>query len=195
MKGKLVLLMGPSGSGKGALLSHARSMFPDLVYPTSWTTRLPREGEQDSKSASGKAYHFVSTEEFVNAKDQGVFLEWDHHFDNYYGTPAQEVRDALAAGRTVLQELEVQGVKQLLEKVPRDQTKIIFVMAGSWEDLSRRIRGRQSISEDELEKRHLRYEDEVRFMDKADYILKNEFGKLEETKQKFAELIRTIIKS
>lgn len=188
--------MGPSGSGKGTLLSDIRLAFPELAQPTSWTTRLPREGERDGEqSTSGKKYHFVSTEEFLKAIERGFFLEWDQHFNNYYGTPAGEVTEALAQGKTVLHELEINGVKQLLTKLPRAQVKIIFVTAGSWDELVQRVFSREAIAPDELEKRRQHYEEEVQFADNADYVLENKSGQLEETKQKFAELIRTIIKS
>lgn len=194
MSGTLILLVGPSGSGKGTLMSYIRAHYAGLVYPTSWTTRAPRAGESDGVySGAGKVYHFVSEEEFVAAKEHGEFLEWDHHFNNYYGTPAKEVHEGLAAGHVVFQELEVHGVKQLLEKLPRAQIKIIFVTAGSWSELSRRILSREVVSNDELEKRRLRYEEEVLFAEEADFVLLNEDGKLEQTQHKLDEIMREIM--
>lgn len=193
MSGKLVLLAGPSGSGKGTLLVHVRATYPHLFYPTSWTTRAPREGEVEGKAQSGKTYRFVTVEEFKKAIDEGMFLEWDHHFNNYYGTPAQEVTAALAAGRVVFHELEVRGVKQLLEKIPREQVKVIFITAGSWDDMARRIRARQEISDEEFETRRVKYEDEMLFASEADYVLVNEDGKLEDTQKKFDESMKEIL--
>ena len=194
MSGTLILLVGPSGSGKGTLMSYIRAHYAGLVYPTSWTTRAPRAGESDGVySAAGKVYHFVSEEEFVAAKEKGEFLEWDHHFNNYYGTPAQEVKSGLAAGHVVFQELEVRGVKQLLEKLPREQIKIIFVTAGSWGELSRRILSREAVSDDELEKRRVRYEEEVLFASQADFVVINEEGKLEQTQHKLDEIMKEIL--
>lgn len=191
--GTLVLLGGPSGSGKGTLMAYVRAHYPDFFYPTSWVTRAPREGEQEGKSASGKAYHFVTVEEFKKGMEDGAFLEWDFHFNNYYGTPAKEVQDALAAGKVVFQELEVQGMKQLLKKLPREQIKIIFVTAGSWANLERRILARQEIAADELETRRIRYEDEMLFAKDADYVLVNEDGKLEDTQKHLDAIVAEII--
>jgi guanylate kinase len=193
MAGKLILLAGPSGSGKGTLMAHVRRTYPQFVYPTSWTTRQPREGEQSGLSKSGKTYKFVSVGEFIEAQKEGKFLESDHHFNNYYGTPAQEVLDALAAGQTVFQELEVYGVRQILEKVPRSQIGIIFITAGSWEELAQRIRAREAMSDDEFEKRKVRYNEEMEFSTQADCVLVNREGKLEETIQKFDEALGKIL--
>jgi guanylate kinase len=191
--GTLVLLGGPSGSGKGTLMSYLRAAHPNFFYPTSWTTRAPREGEQEGKSASGKAYHFVTVEKFKEGIERGEFLEWDHHFNNYYGTPAREVQDALADGQVVLQELEVQGMIQLLDKLPRDRVKIIFVTAGAWENLERRVLAREHMGPNELEKRRLRYAEEIVFAEKADFVLVNEDGKLEETQKQLDGIIKKIL--
>ncbi|MBC7836876.1 guanylate kinase [Acetobacteraceae bacterium] len=195
MIGKLVLLMGPAGSGKGTLLSHIRERHPELAYPISWTTRAPRAGEEDGKSTNGKVYHFVSAQEFIQAKDAGAFLEWDHHFNNYYGTPVHEVQEALRVGNTVLQELEIRGVKQLLQKLPREQVKIIFVSAGTWEEVSKRALAREPIAPDELEKRHLHYQEEMLFSKNADFIIENKDGQLEEAKKRIDEVMKEILAS
>lgn len=193
MKGKLILIIGPSGSGKGTLIAHIRSVFPELVFPTSWVTRAPRVGELDNTSPSGKRYHFTTTEEFLKAESEGYFLESDFHFNNYYGTPAGEIQDALAAGKIVLHEFDIKGAKQTIEKIPRNQIKIIFISVASWEELSRRILTRQPMSEDELEKRRLRYAEEMEFAKQADFIVENKEGKLPQTEEKLDEIMRQII--
>lgn len=188
MQGKLILLVGPSGSGKGTLFSFVRESFPNFVYPTSWTTRAPRTQE------SGKPYHFVTEAAFLEAQRQGDFLETDYHFNNHYGTPSREVHEALAEGQTVFHELDVRGVRQLLEKLPREQVKIIFVTAGTWDELTRRIEGRETVAADELEKRRLHYEEEMAFADQADFVLRNEQGKLEEAKKDLSKILESILK-
>ena len=185
---KLLLLVGPSGSGKGTLLSYVKEKYPEFMYPTSWTTRTKRTEE------SGKAYNFVSEQEFLNAKERGAFLEWDHHFNNYYGTPASEVLDALAQGKVVFHELEVHGVRQLLEKFPREQVKIVFVYAGSWNDLQKRIQEREAIPADELEKRRVRFEEEMAFKNEADFVIENKEGRLEETKAELSKALDSVVR-
>jgi guanylate kinase len=196
MRGKLVLLLGPSGSGKGTLLSYVRASHPDFIYPISWVTRAPRVGERDGSTANnGKTYHFTTTEEFLRAKDEGFFIEWDQHFNHYYGTPAKEVNTALAEGRVVFQELEMNGAQQLLTQVPRENLRIIFITAGSWEHLLKRIAGREAVAPDELEKRRLAYEKEMEFSKNADFVIINEDGKIAETQKKLDEIIEQIVKS
>ncbi|MBX4192268.1 hypothetical protein KW798_02160 [Candidatus Parcubacteria bacterium] len=188
MQGKLILLVGPSGSGKGTLFSFVKEKYSEFVYPTSWTTRAPRAKE------SGKTYNFVSEAEFLTAKEGDAFLETDHHYNNYYGTPAREIQEALTAGKIVFHELEINGVKQLLQKLPREQVKIIFVTAGEWSELAKRIAEREPVAPDELEKRRLHYEEEMTFLPQADFVLRNEQGKLEETKQELSTILDSIVR-
>jgi guanylate kinase len=155
--------------------------------------RASRGGEDGITAHNGKAYHFVSKEEFLRAKDAGFFLEWDEHFNNFYGTPAQEVMEALEKGNIVFQEIEINGTRQILSKLPRENIKIIFVTAGSWEHLVHRIEGREAIEPNELEKRRVAYEEEMSFSSEADFVLLNEDGKLAETQTKLDEIIRNIL--
>ena len=193
MQGILILLSGPSGSGKGSLVAHVRDTYPEFFQPLSWTTRAARSGEKDGTSTSGKRYRFVSKEQFEKAIEQNAFLEWAQFSNNYYGTPAQEVQDALAEGRVVFQELEIQGVEQLLTRISRQQIKMIFVNVQSWEDLQKRILGRQTISDTELQLRHERYEQELLFKEKADFVLENVYGKFEQTKNNLDSIIQRIL--
>src|SRR3989344_3740507 len=105
MQGKFILVIGPSGSGKGTLINHARSLFPQIAYPKSCTTRSPRGGDSD------KNYLFLSHEDFSEKIKDGEFLEWAEYGGNYYGTLKSEVTRLLEQGRVVLKELEVQGVR------------------------------------------------------------------------------------
>jgi len=110
--GKLVVISGPSGSGKttvcGKLLAD-----PNIVLSTSATTRPPRPGEKD-----GENYYFISREEFLNRVDQGLFAEHAEYNGNLYGTPRGRLEQELAAGRTVLLEIDLQGSKQLWPRYP-----------------------------------------------------------------------------
>lgn len=193
MKGKLILIVGPSGSGKGTLLAHVRETFPTLVFPTTWTTRTPRPGEEAGTAGSGKKYRFVSEEEFKTHVAEGGFIEWARYGSNSYGTPLSEVVEPLSRGEDVVQELEMQGVEQLRAKIPEDQLVVIFIDAGSWDELKRRILDRGEMSEDELEKRRMRFEEEQVFKATANYIIQNPFGKVEEAKKELENLIRSLL--
>lgn len=188
MKGKFILVIGPSGSGKGTLIQHIRPLFPSLVYPKSTTTRAMRAGE-----VNGEHYYFLSQDDFQKKIDAGEFLEWAEYGGNLYGTLMSEVMPLVNEGRTALKELEVQGARQIREKIPRDELVIIFVNAGSWDEMEARIRARAPISETELQKRKARYEDEMHFMPEADFIIENHAGQVEGAKQKFAEVVTSLI--
>ena len=199
--GKLILLMGPSGSGKGTLLSYAREHFPEIIFPTSWTTRTPRSGEEEGTAGSGpgwsgpgrsgKKYHFATEEEFAAQVERGDFLEWARYGGHSYGTPKQEINEALAIGKPVLQELEMQGVVQIMERLPREQIILVFVDAGSWEELKRRILSRGTMSEEDIEHRRVRYEEEKEFAKQADFVISNPAGKIVEAEAEFANIIST----
>jgi guanylate kinase len=187
MPGTFILVIGPSGSGKGTLISHARPLFPSIVYPKSCTTRARRGGDSDGH------YTFLSVPDFKAKVDAGEFLEWAEYGGNYYGTLASDVLPLLAEGKVALKELEVQGARQVREKIPRAELVIIFVNAGTWEDMEARIRARAPMPEAELERRKSRYADEVTFMPEADFVVENPSGKLEEAKNEFAAVINSLL--
>lgn len=158
-----------------------------MVYPKSCTTRAPRGGDSDGH------YIFLGAEDFKSRADRGEFLEWAEYGGNYYGTLASEVTPLLSEGTVALKELEVQGARQVREKIPKGELVIIFVNAGAWEDMEARIRARAPMGEAELERRKLRYADEIHFMPEADFIIQNPFGRLEEAKKEFEQIIRSLI--
>jgi guanylate kinase len=186
-RGKFILVIGPTGSGKSVLLSHIQESFPELVFTTSYTTREMRPGHENAN------YKFLTKTEFENRIAVGEFLEWAQYGANYYGTPRDEVRKALDAGKTLIKEMEVQGVRQMQENMPNDLV-LIYIHAGSWDELERRVRARAPISEEELQKRKKRYEDEFPFKDIADVVIDNPPGKVEEAKAAFNAAIAAIIK-
>jgi len=191
-RGKIILLSGPSGSGKGTLMSFVREQHPEFVFPTTWTTRAPRPGELEG--TAGKKYHFVSVEDFKKGIEENRFLEWDHHFDNYYGTPLQEVENALAEGHTVFQELDVHGAENIRHRLSGETIKSIFVTVHSVEDLERRILERQpDMAQEELAVRKERYMQELKHKDQADYVLVNEYGQLPKTEQEFDRILKEIL--
>lgn len=187
-KGKLILVIGPTGSGKGTLLAHVRQAIPQLVFPVSCTTRAMRPGE-----VSGQTYYFVSPGEFEKRAHAGEFLEWAEYGHNRYGTLKSEILPAIAQGKTVIREIEVQGARQVQAILPPENLRIIYIDAGSWEDLEKRIKARAPIGAPELEARRKRYEDETSFKGQATAVIENRDGALEQAKQDFEAAVRAIM--
>lgn len=188
MKGKLILVVGPSGSGKGTLISHIKPLFSSIRYPKSCTTRAMRSSEKE-----GESYYFLSVPEFKQRVAEGKFLEWAEYGGNYYGTLQSEVTPIFEKGEVALKELEVQGARQIRQKIDKDALAIIFISAGSWSEMEARIRARGAIPEDELIKRRARYDDEVSFMPEADFVIQNSMGKLDEAQAAFAGIIGSFL--
>lgn len=184
--GKLILVIGPTGSGKSVLMSYVHERFPEIVFPITYTTRERRPGVENS------SYRFITVEEFESMKNAGEFLEWAQFGNNFYGTSKSEIIDALAEGKILMKEMEVQGVRQVQDLLPADELVLMYIDAGSWEELEKRVRARAPITEDELAKRKHRYEDELPFREQAHYVIENLPGKLEEAKEAIAEAIRLV---
>ena len=185
MEGKLFLILGPSGSGKGTVIAHLRSAFPSAVFPTSCTTRTPRPGEKE-----GEVYNFIDKDEFKRRIDAGEFLEWAVvHNDNYYGTLKHPILDSLKDGKTVIREVDMQGVQSIVELLPREQVISIFITAHSWENLKERILKRSELPAEELEHRKASFEREMEFSKECDHIVISEEGKIEEANEKVVKLI------
>lgn len=183
-RGKFILVVGPTGSGKSGLLTFLQEKHPEFVFPISCTTRAMRPGEKD-----GEKYYFVTKEEFEKRETAGDFLEWAAYGGNYYGTLKSEILPALEAGKTVVREVEVQGARQIQQLVSPDDLRIIFIDAGAWENLERRILARAPMSDVELLARRKRYEDEVTFKDYATRIVPNMDGQFEATKVEFEKAV------
>jgi guanylate kinase len=180
--GTLMLMVGTSGSGKGALMKRAKQLHTEIVFPVSCTTRAMRPGEVD-----GNTYHFITDEEFIRRVESGEFLEWAEYGGNKYGTLKSEIVPPLQEGKLVLREVEVQGARRIRELFP--DVVIVYIYAGPWDVLERRIRGRAPISEDELAARRHRYEDEQSFMTEATYVVENFDGKFNEADEAFEKII------
>jgi guanylate kinase len=133
--GRLFVVSGPSGAGKGTVWRAALERLGDIEVSVSATTRRPRPGERDQAH-----YLFMSPEEFSARRDRGEFLEWAEVYGNLYGTPSAPVDAALAAGRDVLMELDTQGALQV--KRARPEAILIFIEPPSLEELVRRLERR-----------------------------------------------------
>lgn len=126
------MISGPSGVGKGTVVNALRERLPDIALSVSVTTRARRAGETD-----GRHYRFVTPERFDALVAEGGLLEWAEFGGKRYGTPAEPVREALADGRTVVLEIDVQGARQVRERVP-DAT-FVFLSPPDMETLRRRL--------------------------------------------------------
>ncbi len=140
----LIVISGPSGSGKGTLCSMLRQALPDLAYSVSVTTRHPRPGEQN-----GVDYFFISDDEFQRMIDRGEFLEWAEVYGHRYGTACSTVDSQLQAGRDVLLEIDVQGGQNVKRLFP--DALLIFIEPPSLQELDARIIHRGT--EDTLDRR------------------------------------------
>ncbi len=134
-RGNLFIISAPSGAGKTTLCNYLRKAFPQLEYSVSATTRPPRTGEID-----GRDYHFVTRKQFKRGIREGLWAEWARVHDNYYGTPAAPIEKALAQGRSVLLDVDVQGARQLVSRFPEAVT--IFIMPPDMATLKKRLCGR-----------------------------------------------------
>ena len=131
----IIVLAGPSGVGKSTVVQWVRAHDPHVWFSVSATTRAPRPGEVD-----GENYHFVTHERFDEMIANDEFLEWAEYAGNRYGTPLQPLLDHQAEGRPVLLEIELQGVRQVRERLP--QAQLVFLAPPSWDDLVTRLNGR-----------------------------------------------------
>ena len=146
-RGVLLVLSGPSGTGKGTVCKVVRdSMGERLAYSISATTRKPRVGEEH-----GREYFFFSKEEFEALRDQNGFLEWAQVYDNYYGTPRAFVEEVLASGRDCILEIDPQGALQVRKAT--DEAVLVFIAPPSLEELRARLTGRGTEAPEEVEKR------------------------------------------
>lgn len=143
--GKLVVISGPSGSGKTTVCNRLLS-DPSIMLSVSATTRAPRPREKD-----GENYYFVSREEFLERVERGVFAEHAEYNGNLYGTPRDWLEEQLAAGRTVLLEIDLQGSTQLWEKFPNGI--YIFLDAPGRETAVKRLEGRNTETPEERRRR------------------------------------------
>ncbi len=173
--GKLILLLGPSGSGKGTVLSELQERHPEYVFPLSCTTRDPRPNEVD-----GEVYQFVDKEEFMRRIDAGDFLEWAVvHGENYYGTLKEEILGPMQEGKTVVREVDVQGLRSIREVVPAEQLRSVFLTVDGWETLKRRILKRSKLPDEELERRHQSFLMEMEWAEECDVVVDSIEGEIE----------------
>jgi guanylate kinase len=143
----LTVLAGPTAVGKGTVAAYIREHHPEVLLSVSATTRPPRPGEID-----GVNYYFLTDEQFDRMIEAGQFLEWATVHNAYrYGTPRQPIESAVAEGRSVLLEIDLQGARQVRRAFP--DAMLVFLLPPTWEELVRRLVGRGTEDEDERERR------------------------------------------
>ena len=141
-KGKLVVISGASGVGKGTVLGIMMKKRDDLKFSVSATTRSPRPSETD-----GVHYYFVTKEQFEEMIATGQMLEYSAHAANYYGTPRAQAEEKMQTG-SVLLDIEPNGAGQVKKAAP--DAVLVFIMPPSMEELERRLRGRGDTSEEQI---------------------------------------------
>lgn len=179
-KGTLFVVSAPSGAGKTTLINAIRPLFPNLLYSVSYTTRPPREGEIE-----GTNYYFVRTDQFERMIKSDEFLEWKKVHGNYYGTPRAPVTQALASGRKMILDIDVQGAVDVFSRVPGAIG--IFITVSDVHILEERLRKRGTDSEEAMRLRIANAPIEMKAADKFDYTVTND-----DLGQAVKDLTRTI---
>lgn len=168
MKGNILVISGPSGSGKSSLMKELLSQISDTYFSISSTTRAPREGEVD-----GVNYHFISKDEFEQDIDAGFFLEWAKVHDNYYGTSLKHILKELHEGKLVICDIDVQGHKIAREKLGNFITSV-FITTPDQRSLKDRLDKRGTDSAEVIHKRLLNAISEMTRMREYDFLLIND---------------------
>lgn len=166
-KGKLFIVSGPSGVGKSTVLHALFERRENLYFSVSATTRDPRPGEED-----GVHYHFLTMDTFREWIANDEFLEYAEFVGNAYGTPKRYVDEALAAGKDVILDIEVQGAEQVCAKRP--ETIAVFIAPPSWEELERRLTARGTDTPEKIQKRLQRAKEEIQKAHNYNYFVIND---------------------
>ncbi|NLK36469.1 MAG: guanylate kinase [Epulopiscium sp.] len=178
-EGILVIISGPSGSGKGTVVSELVKT-DSFLLSISATTRSPRAYEKN-----GEHYYFYTKEEFEYMREHGQLLEWAEFCDNYYGTPRIYVEKQLKQGKNIILEIEVQGALQVKKLYP--ESILVFLIPPNLEELGRRLINRGTEDKETINKRIHRALEEMEYIPQYDYIVINE------TVEKAKKDIETIV--
>ncbi len=165
--GKLIVITGPSGVGKGTIVRSLLTRHPELYLSISATTRQPRPGEID-----GRDYYFVSKQQFKTAIEQDELLEWAEYAGNYYGTPKTRVEEQINRGKWVLLEIELIGARKVKKIFP--DALLIFILPPSLEELERRLKGRGKDSPEAISRRLARAKAEMEAKDEFNIQIVND---------------------
>ena len=183
-KGIVIVISGPSGSGKGTVVEQLRKIYPNAGVSVSATTRQKRTGEVD-----GVHYHYKSREEFEKLIESGEVLEHTTYNGNYYGTLRSEAEKIVNSGRDLILEIEVDGAGQI-KKLLGDECTAVMLIAPDHKELERRLRGRGTDSEEAILNRLATARKEISLAPMYDYIVVNENGKVEECADNIVAIIK-----
>ncbi|NOD33446.1 MULTISPECIES: guanylate kinase [unclassified Ruegeria] len=181
-RGLLIILSSPSGAGKSTLAKRLMAWDTDLEFSISATTRAPRPGEEH-----GREYFFLSEDEFKQQVAEGQMLEHAHVFGNFYGSPAEPVRNSINTGKDVLFDVDWQGEVQIRNSDLGKHALSIFILPPSIPELRRRLETRGQDSDDVIGKRMLKSWDEISHWGYYDYVLIND--DLEATEEKLKTIV------
>jgi guanylate kinase len=184
VRGRLIVVSGPSGAGKDTLIRAALEAIPELALIASATTREPREGEVD-----GRDHVFLSREQFVRWIDEDRLLEWAEYSGNLYGTPKESVEELLQKGRSVILRIELQGARQIKERRP--DAVMVFVRAPSLEETRRRLESRATETSESVENRMATALKEIAARDEFDYEVVN--GEYEQARKDMIETLQSVV--
>ena len=180
--GLLIILSGPSGCGKGTIVSRILNEREDTVLSVSVTTRAPRPGEID-----GFHYWFITAEEFDNMVQRNDLLEYAQYSGNCYGTPRTAVEEHIKAGRNVILEIDVQGALQVMQRC--DDYVSVFLTVPSMDELEKRLRGRGTEEESRVQARLTAAKEELEYVDRYQYRVLND--DLDEAVEQIHRIIET----
>ena len=181
MRGRLYILSGPAGVGKGTVLRRVFEKLDNIVYSVSCTTRAPRPGERD-----GVSYVFMDEPSFKKMGDEGRFLEWANVHGHFYGTRKDIVEDTIRQGKDVLLEIDVQGASQVKKKMP--DAVMIFIQPPSFEELLRRLQKRGTEGPEELKLRITNAKTEMSHSEEYEHMIIND--KIEKAADDFIAIVK-----
>ena len=181
MRANVYIVSAPSGSGKTTLLQSLLKTFKDLKFSVSHTTRQPRQGERHSVD-----YFFTERARFIEMANRGEFLEWAEYYGQLYGTSRAFVEEHVAAGHDVILDIDVNGARQVKEKIK--DAIAVFIMPPSFSELERRLRSRRQESDEAIHKRLEIARSEIPVSRNYDYIVVNDV--LEDSVQALEAIVR-----
>lgn len=183
-EGIVIVISGPSGSGKGTVVEILKKIYPNAGVSVSATSRQPRDGEED-----GVHYYFKTRDEFEELIRNGEMLEYNVYNGNYYGTLKAEAERIIADGRDLILEIDVNGGGQV-KKLLGEKCVLVMLIAPDAAELERRLRGRGTDSDEVIKNRLARAKEELKLAPQYDYITVNGNGEADDCAESILAVIR-----